>query len=263
LRKETQALYIEGFVEQLDVDRLDLTLTNLKTELVNQNRQVSLLYNFLKFEMGYPMDQEIIAVDGMEDLFELATDEELSASFDYELKPEYRVLKLGVQLNELNVTLQKSSYYPSLSGFASFQGIAQGDDIINHPVWSNSSFLGLSLKVPIFNGLQIKAKTSRARLDLANVINQQIELERAITLEVENARTNYLSAIESWQNQKKNVELAERIYETTQIKYREGVGSSIEITQAEQSLFNSQSNYISSRYDLLVAKKALDKALGK
>jgi outer membrane protein TolC len=205
------------------------------------------------------MDQEIVAVDNMEELFELATDDELSASLNYELKPEYRVLKIGRELNEMNVTLKKAGYYPSLSGYASFQGVAQGDDLLNDPIWSSNSFLGLSLKVPIFDGLEKKAKVNRARLDLANVINRQIELERAITMEVQNARTNYLSAIERWKNQKKNVELAERIYETTQIKYREGVGSSIEITQAEYSLFDSQSNYIRSRYDLLVAKMALDK----
>ena len=59
------------------------------------------------------------------------------------------------------------------------------------------------------------------------------------------------------------MELAEKIYETTQLKYREGVGSSVEINQAEQSLFDSQSNYIRSRYDLLVSKMDLDRALGK
>lgn len=263
LRKETQALYEAGFVEQLDVDRLDLTLTNLATELENLNRQGSLIYNVLKFKMGYPMDQEIIAVDDMEALFELATDDELSASVNYETKPEYRVLKLGKELNEMNITLNKAAYYPSLSGFASFNGVAQGDDLINDPIWSSNSYLGLSLKVPIFDGLQKKAKVNRARLDLAGVVNRQIDLERAITLEVQNARTNYISAIERWKNQKKNVELAERIHETTQVKYREGVGSSVEITQAEYSLFDTQSNYIRARYDLLVAKMALDKALGK
>lgn len=263
LRNETNALYKEGFVEQLDVDRLDLTLTNLATELENLNRQASLIYNALKFRMGYPMDQEISAVDDMEGLFELATDDELTATVDYYQKPEYQVLSLGRELNEMNVTLQQSGYYPSLSGFANFSGVAQGDDIINNAIWSKNSYLGLGLKIPIFDGLEKKAKVSRARLDLANVVNRQIDLERAITLEVQNARTNYLSAIERWKNQKKNVELAERIYDTTQIKYREGVGSSIEINQAEQSLFDSQSNYIRSRYDLLVAKKALDKALGK
>ena len=263
LRKETQALYEEGFVEQLDVDRLDLTLTNLATELENQNNQADLLYNVLKFEMGYPMDQQIVAVDNMEELFEIATEEELGADILYEQRPEYRVLQKGVELNEMNVTLNKSYYYPSLSGFATFQGLGQGNDLINDPIWSNNSFVGLSLKIPIFNGLEVKAKVARARLDLANTINRQIDLERGITLEVQNARLDYLSAIERWQNQKKNVDLAEKIYETTQIKYREGVGSSIEINQAEQSLFDSQSNYIRSRYDLLVAKKKLDRAIGK
>ena len=263
LRKETQALYQEGFVEQLDVDRLDLTLTNLETELVNQNRQASLLYTFLKFEMGFPMDQDIIAVDKMEELFVIATDDELDAGFSYSQRPEYRVMKIGVELNERRVTLNKAKYYPSLSGFATFQGLAQGDDLFNDAYLSNNSFVGLALKVPIFNGLETKAKVARARLELANAVNRQIDLERAITMQVKNARTNYHSTVERWQNQKKNVELAEKIYNTTQLKYREGVGSSIEINQAEQSLFDSQSNYIRSRYDLLVAKKDLDRALGK
>ncbi len=263
LRNETKALYDEGFVEQLDVDRLDLTLANLATELENLNNQAAIVYNFLKFQMGYPMDEDIVAADDMETLFMLAEEEELNASVNYEQKPEYRALQLGRELNELNITLNKAGYYPSLSAFATLQGLAQGDDIINDPIWSSNSFVGLTLKVPIFDGLEKKAKVNRAKLDLANVINRQIELERAINLEVQNARTNYRSAMERWQNQKKNVELAERIYETTQIKYREGIGSSVEITQAESSLFDTQSIFIKTKYDLLVAKMALDKALGK
>lgn len=263
LHAETQALYTEGFVEQLDVDRLELTLSNLNTQLDNLNHQASLVYNALKFQMGYPMDQQIVAVDDMESLFTLATDEELTATVDYEKKPAYQVLKLGKGLNELNVKLNRAGYYPSLVGFAAYQQIAQGDNLFKDPIWTPNSYAGLSLKIPIFDGLEKKAKVSRARLDLANISNQQIELERAITLEVQNARTNYKSALESWENQKRNVDLAEKIYETTQIKYREGIGSSIEISQAEQSLFESQSNFINARYDLLVAKMALNKALGK
>lgn len=87
-------------------------------------------------------------------------------------------------------------------------------------------------------------------------------LENVIELEVENARKQYLSAQERASNQRRNLELAERIYQTTQTKYRAGVGSSFEITQAEQSLYTAQKNLIDSLYDFLLAKSAVRKALG-
>ena len=106
------------------------------------------------------------------------------------------------------------------------------------------------------------AKLERSRLDLERVQNQKKDLLQAISLEVSNARNTYLQARRSLDNQQANLELAERIFEMTQIKYREGVGSSVELTQAEQGLYQAQSNYITALYDLLVAKVDLETALG-
>ncbi len=263
LLAETQALYKEGFVEQLDVDRLELSLSNLNTEDENLDRQSELVYNVLKFQMGYPMDAEIVAVDDIETLFTPATDAELTASLNYSDRPEYRVLQLGKYLNELNVQFNRSGYLPNLSAFGSYSQIAQGDNIFDEPIWTPTSFVGLQLNVPIFDGFLKRAKVNRAKLELEIVEKQETELERSISLEVANARTNYRSALERYQDRQKNMELAEKIYNTTQIKYREGVGSSIEITQAEQSLYTTQQNYVQSRYELLLAKMQLEKALGK
>jgi outer membrane protein TolC len=98
-------------------------------------------------------------------------------------------------------------------------------------------------------------------LELAEV--QRQELGRAIDLEVSTSRKTYESSLEQYKSQKRNLELAQRIYDTTQIKYREGVGSSLEVTQAEQSLYSTQSNYIQALYDLIVSKMNVEKALGK
>jgi len=89
------------------------------------------------------------------------------------------------------------------------------------------------------------------------------DLKRGIQLEVINARSVYINALQRLENQNKNVALAERILETTRIKYREGVGSSVEMTQAEQELYRTQGNRLNALYDLALAKAALDKALGK
>ena len=151
---------------------------------------------------------------------------------------------------------------PSLRAFGNVQQQYQGENL-KDGFWAPSSYVGLSLNVPIFDGLNKKAKVQRAELDLELARNQQKDLGRAIQLEVKNARTNYFNASKRLESQKKNLALAEHIYETTQVKYREGVGSSLETTQAEQSLYATQSNYIQALYDLLLAKARLDMAMGR
>ncbi len=259
---ETKALYKEGFIEQLDVDRLELSLANLETEVENIDRQKDLIYNVLKFQMGYPITDPISAVDDIEKLFVPATDEQLASDINYAKRPEIQVLELGIKLNELNVELNQSGYLPSLAAFGSYTQSAQGNSLFKNPVWVPSAVVGLQLNVPIFDGFEKRAKINRAKLDLEEAQYQQTLLKQGIELEVTNARTTYLNASQRLDSQKKNMELAEKIYNTTRIKYKEGVGSSLEITQAEQSLYTTQQNYTQARYDLLVAKRALDKALG-
>ena len=123
--------------------------------------------------------------------------------------------------------------------------------------------VGVQMNVPLYSRGGKKAKLQRAQLDLARTENQMRSLERVIWLEVGNARIAYKNARVNVAEQEKNLALAQRIYDTTQIKYKEGVGSSLEITQAEQALFQSQQNIIQARYELLLAKVDLDKALGK
>jgi outer membrane protein TolC len=89
------------------------------------------------------------------------------------------------------------------------------------------------------------------------------QFESAVQLEINNARVTYNNAQQRLANQKKNVDLAERILNTTKIKYKEGVGSSMEITNAEQELYRTQAAYMNALYDLAIAKTDLEKALGK
>ena len=262
LLKETKAMYQEGFVEQLDVDRLELSLANVNTELNNLERQKEIVHNVLKFQMGYPMDQAIEVTDEINQLLVPATPEELGKEIVYLQRPEYQVLNLAQELSELNIKLNKSGYIPNLGAFANYNQSAQGNNLFDNPTWIPTFVVGLSVNIPIFDGFEKRAKVNRARLNLALVENQQKMLEDAISMEVSNARTSYNNAQSRVDEQRRNLNLAERIYETTQIKYREGVGSSLEIVQAEQSLFASQQNYIQATYDLLVAKMNLNKALG-
>lgn len=262
---EARETYKAGFIEQLDVDRLDLSLANLKVEKENLFRQKELALNLLKFSMGYPMNETLDVADQLDDLLEEASNEVLAGAIDYYNRPEYKVAEYGIRLNELNIDLYKSGYWPSIRALGSYQYGYQGNQLFSGDdgFWVPTALAGLRLNIPIFDGFEKKAKVERAKIGLAIAQNQKQELERVISLEVANARTAYVNAREQVQSQERNLQLAEKIYQTTQIKYREGVGSSLELTQAEQALYQTQQNKTQALYQLLLAKKRLDIALGK
>lgn len=261
---ETKATYDAGFVEQLDVDRLELSLSNLKTEVDNLARQKELALNYLKFMMGYPINEPLAISDDLDGLLQLATDEDLSAPVNYLNRPEYRVAQTGMKLHEYNIKVNKDGYLPSVGGFVTYQYGYQGNSLFGKDgFWVPTSVAGLQVNVPIFDGWNKKAKIQQAKIAMEQDQKRISILEQSIQLEVTNARTEYLTALERSQSQEKNVALAQKIYDTTQIKYRSGVGSSIEVTQAEQALYTSQQNFIQARYQLLVSKQTLDTVLGK
>ncbi len=259
---ETKELYKAGFVEQLDVDRLELSLANLDAEKENLDHQNQLVLNYLKFVMGYPVEQEIGVSDNLDLLLSIPSDEELTGVIDYSERAEYKVVQSAIKLNELNVERFKDGYLPQLLAFGAYNWNWQGNKFKDGS-WFDTGLVGLQLNVPIFDGFDKKAKVQRAQLQLEMVKNRRTRLENAIELQIYNARTNYKNAQQRLADRKKNLVLAEKIYQTSKIKYREGVGSSLEITTAEQGLFQAQANYVNARYDVLVAKTELDKALGQ
>lgn len=259
---ETKELYKAGFVEQLDIDRLELSKANLQAGMDDLANKEELALNFLKFTMGYPVENDIEIADDLEGLMSIPSDQDLAGGIDYSERIEHTILQSAVALNEMNVKRFRAGYLPQLVAFGSYGVLRQGNKI-SEGAWSDNSVVGVQLNVPIFDGFNKKAKVERARLQLEIIKNNKAQLENAIEIQVKNARSNYRNAQSRLKDREKNLVLAERIYNTSQIKYKEGVGSSLEITQAEQAMFQAQSNYINAKYELLVAKVELDKALGK
>ena len=259
---ETRELYKAGFAEQLDIDRQELSLSNLKTEQQNLQRRREIALNNLKFVLAIPQDQDLELTEKLQTMITDATEADPSAEVTLANRPEFGMAELGIQLSDLNIKLNRSGYYPALRAFGTYQQQYQGNDF-QTGFWAPAAFLGLRLSVPIFDGLLKDARIQQAKIEKEIAANQLQDLSRAINLEVESARAQYTNARQQLDAQQRNLDLAERIYETTQIKYREGIGSSLEVTQAEQSLYASQSNYLRALYDLITAKADLQQALGR
>lgn len=258
---ETKELYAAGFAEQLDVDRLELSLSNLKVERDNLIKNKENVLAVLKFTMNYPAT-EPIDIDGDLATELLKYDSKLNnANLELSNRPDVALVDEAVHLSSLNIKNYQSGYLPSLYGFLSGQYDYQGNTK-EDGFWAPTALVGVQLSVPIFDGFGKKAKIQRAKLDLEKARNQQTQMLQGIEMEVKNAKNSLQGAKERLMEREKNMSLAERIYQTTQVKYKEGVGSSLEVSQAEQALYASQSNLIQAKYDLLVAKVALAKALG-
>lgn len=260
LLNDTKAINKAGFAEQLDVDRLELSLSNLRSERGNLARQQEIVVNALKFTMGKPVTESITLSDQVDKLLREGGDADLSSQINFMKRPEYLTLLKGRDLSGVQVDIYRKSWLPTVAGFIQYQGSWQGNDKL---YWIPQSIFGLSINVPIWDGGGTKAKRQRAMIGTQTIDAQKQLLENALTLELENARKQYLNAQERVKNQEKNLDLAKRIYETTQTKYKAGVGSSFELVSAEQGLYGAQQALMQAQYDLLTAKTAVKRALGE
>jgi outer membrane protein TolC len=265
LLKETKAFKESGLIEQLDVDRLELSLSNLKSEYDMVGRQVELAYNVLKFQMNFPIYNAIALSDSLGAVMEEPSDADLNGKPNFESRFEVQILKQSEYLNELNVQRYKMGYAPSVSAFFTHQYQIQRNKLFDKDEagFFPITIIGASVNVPIFDGFNKDSKIKMAEIDRKKINLQLKQFELASTLELENARVAYKNAKERLSNQQKNLDLADRILNTTKIKYKEGIGSSMEITTAEQELYRTQANYMNAVYDVAVAKADLDRILGK
>jgi outer membrane protein len=268
LLTETKAVNQAGFVEQLDVDRLDLALTTLRSERANLVRQREVVVNALKLVMGMTITNELNLSDNVEQLLTANADADLTSAPNYMSRPEYATLLKGRELSGLQTELYTRPYLPTVAGFVQWQGGLQGgfgtkdSDSFNKWFFIPSTVGGITVSMNLWDSGLNNSRKQRAIIGEQTIDAQKTLLENAILLEVENARKLYLNAQERVVNQQKNVDLAQRILNTTQTKYRAGVGSSFEVTQAEQGLYTAQQALLSARYDLLTSRIAIKRALG-
>ncbi len=264
---ETRAFYENGFVEKLDVDRLELSYDNLVAQKKTIERVVELGKNLLKFQMNYPLEKEIILEQNLDDIVNVVLTEEvqLDEKPNYKLRPEYDALLLTQELNNINLKATRNGRYPSLTGFGNYQTQLQRNNLFDsdEPGFTPISIVGLQLNVPIYNGGSVRIKENKIKLDIEKTELQRKEFERGVNLQINNAYQQYLNAKEAVYSAKRRQALAEDIYDITLIKYKEGVGSSIEKSQAERELYTSQQQYMQALFDLVSSKIALDSASGK
>lgn len=265
LLKDTKAMNEQGFVEKIDVDRLSVSLSNLKTERKKLESLTEVSLYLLKFQMGYPVLDKIELTDKLN---EAEVNKNIPADYNPVNRPELKLIGLQQKLNELDVKRYRAGYLPTLAAYgnASYQAFrADFGDIFTQPVtrrWYPQVLVGLQLRVPIFSGMSQNARVEQAQLALLKSRNDEANLKNAIDLEVANARVTLNNSLKTLTEQAQNVKLAEEVSRIAAIKYEQGVGSNLEVVTAEAELKTAQTDYINTLFEALTAKVELQKASG-
>jgi outer membrane protein TolC len=263
LYNDTKALNDNGLVEKIDVDRLELTLNNLKVEKEKVARFKLLSYALLKFQMGFANSKALTLTDKLDESVLVVTN--LADSIDYTKRPEYGVLNIQRQLQALDLKRMKAGYLPSLVAFGTASANASRNDfnIFNTDYrWFPTVIAGLRLNVPIWDGLQRKSQISQSKLTLEKVDNAMTLMKNGFALDYENAKTTYSNNLSSLKIVKKNQDLAKEISRVSKIKYESGIGSSLEVIDAESSVKEADANYFNTLYETIISKIDLDKSTG-
>lgn len=261
---ETKAMYENGFAEKIDVDRIQVSLNNLKVNLDRSRRLNDVSLKLLKFQMGYPLNEDIKLVDKLEDVnLEVPV---IPEDFNYNDRIEFSQAITNQNLARLDLKNNRVMRLPKI--YANFNygyntATSLSEQWFQTDRWLNFGAVGLTVSVPIFDGLRKASKIQQNQLQIDQLELQKSLLRRNIDIEIERATVDLNSSLEALKVQEANMELASEVFEITKTKYQEGVGSNLEVVEADSDLKEAQNNYFSALYDAILAKIELQKAIGQ
>lgn len=267
LLRQVKAMHENGFAEKIDVSRIQVQVNNINNTLRSSSIGLEVSYNLLKFQMGLPMSSQITLADSLSAIQLDVLDPDFKSEFNYNNRIEYQKLNLNHSLTELDIKNTRSQYLPSLDFYGNY-GASYGTSNFNNFVafgdnWKTMGAFGLRLHVPIFDGFMKRKQVQQKQVQLDQIENMQALTRDQIDMEQSQVSLSFQNTIEALKVQKENMALAEEVYKVTVIKYQEGVGSNIEVLDADASYKEAQTNYYAALFDALITSVDLEKAYGK
>ena len=259
--RSTKTMKEVGMAEETDVDQMLSNVRGIETNVRSMERNLEFSYNMLRFQLGVDINTEITLSNNLDDLLKEASIDALMES-DFNLKNhiDFRLTESQVKMQELTLKNEKASILPSLSAFYSWNKNGMGDKL-NDMRWFPNSMLGFQVSVPIFASGQRYSRIKRAQIELNKALSNKSLVSDQLKLQEKQLRFNLINARDQYNTQKENVDVAYRVYQSIENKYRQGVASSLDLTQAHNNYLQAENNYISALMDLLQTKLALDKLL--
>lgn len=264
LKNISEAFYDNGMAMEVDLKRVNINLENLKVQYDNAQAMMTQQLNMLKYVIDYPAEKEIALVPVNTNNITTAALTGMSENL-YELQ----LLQSQVQLAERQKKMVSNGYIPSLSLTGSWRYSAYTDKAYHwfhsgpSNYWYRSYGIGLTLRVPIFDGLDKRFKKQKALVDIQMTKLRQEDTRKNLQTQYLNATNDLMNNQRNFKKQKDNYLLAEDVYAVTTDRYREGIASMTEVLQDEMRMSEAQNNYISAHYNYRVANLLLLKLTGQ
>ena len=254
--EHTNNMYKAGTVEITDVDQIRINVGQLKNSMLSMERTVAVNYNLLRLQLGLEAGTPITLSDGLD--FFLKNDKSVRLSlekFDINNNAEFQLVTTQTELNKKMLGLEKWSYAPTISGSYSFNYKILKPELDMSPKHT----AGITMSIPIFSGLQRDSKVKQAKITLEQTYLQKSLLEDQLNVQDEQLKFNLKNAMENYDLQKENIDVATRVLANYQRKYELGAVSSLDLTQANNNYLQAETNYTDAILTLLQAQVSLER----
>lgn len=263
LYKYTEQSVKVGIAEQTDADQLLVQLATMQTSISSSKRSLEMVYNSMRLQLGVGVDTEIVLTQGINDL--LNADETialLGEDFILDNNYSYQLLKENTQLSKKQLSAQKWSAGPQLSAYYQYSAKSYfgKDEGMN---MTPPNMVGVSVSLPIFGSLSKTKAIQAAKFDYEKQLNTLADTEDALRVQHRQLCFNLSTAYETFDTQKKNIDVTQRVFDNISNKYEVGAAASLDLTNAGTNLINAQSSYVQALMELVNAQIALEQLLNK
>jgi len=257
LRDITKITIDNGIGKQVDLDRVNVNLENLYTQQSNTQAAQEQQLNMIKYMLDLPLDQTILLTDTAE--MQLMKNEPVLQT-DFSNHVTIRLLESQKEISLLNKKVITNGYLPTLSltGQAAYQGLQEKFSTYfkssSDNKWYPFANFTVTLAVPVFDGFEKRSKSRQANLEIQKVQETLDNTKESFSMNYRNAMNNYVNNKSTVRRQKQNLELAEKVYKETTLKYKEGMAAMSSLLQDEMSLSSAQGGYLTALYNFKEAE---------
>ncbi len=258
-----EAQYRHGNAAEFDLLRAEVQVANTEPLLISAENTLALSINALKNLIAVPIDQEV-AVTG-DFTFEEVPQEKIAAAEQNALSTNPSILGLSLQesLLEKNITAAGANYFPSLSLFGSYQWQTQDNTFVfRNYTWATLFSVGLQLSYPLFDGFRTTQRVQEASIERDKVRYARLKAQEGLTIQIQSAELKMAEAKKRIVGQEKNIDQAQKAVSISQTRFKSGVGTQLELLDAQVAMTRAQTNYAQAIYDYLVAEADWQYAVG-
>ena len=265
--KETSETYKNGILAEEAVERIQITLASVNSTLDYATRMKVIATNMLKLMMGIELNEQIVLTDKLDNLTTQNIDMALlNETFEVENNIDYQIEKNLEESKRLLLKLEKSKALPTLGAQVNFGYNTFGNRFTmfnGDQKWYNYSNVGVGLNVPIFSSFGRNSRTEQAKIAFDQAKTKVLEKEQTLKLQYQKSKSDYEYSVAQYNSAKSTLNLAERIENKQQVKFKEGLSTSFEFTEAQRQLYTAQQSYLQAMVDIINKRAALEKIINK